>query len=76
MMDSEYIFLVIFPTTFLIMVIISKYMPVKDACKEDFFILGPTNVSIERTDDVNENIRRYKKALNEAIDKKRKKKLG
>ncbi len=35
---------------------------------EKLSICPPTDVSFERTDDVNENIRRYKKALQERIE--------
>ena len=73
---APYIFAVVFPTAFVIMAFISIYMPVKTANIEDVSMLGPTRVNIEKTDDVNENIRRYKKAINDAIKKKREKRLS
>ena len=73
---APYIFVLVFPTAFVIMAFISIYLPVKPANIEDVSILGPTRVNIEKTDNVNENIRRYKNAMDDAVKKKREKQLS
>lgn len=54
-------------TIFLVMSLITKYMPVVKANHDDISPFRPTRIQIEKTEDINENIRRYKEAQSNAV---------
>ncbi|MCW8879248.1 MAG: hypothetical protein OQK51_19520 [Kangiellaceae bacterium] len=50
--------------------LILQYLPVTPTRSDEFPGVPPTNVKFEITDDVNENIRRYKEAQRNALTEK------
>lgn len=50
-----------------IVVLITQYLPVESSESVEHLMLPPTDVKIEKTDSVTENIRRYKEAQRKAM---------
>jgi|Cruoilmetagenom7_1024161.scaffolds.fasta_scaffold17667_3 hypothetical protein len=56
-----------FIITFFIIYFIKQYFPIKPVDKSEINLVPPTLFNFEKTDNVNENIRRYKEAQSKAI---------
>jgi hypothetical protein len=52
---------------FALIILITQYLPVKSSEPVEYSLLPPTDVKIEKTNSVTENIRRYKEAQQNAI---------